>query len=129
MHVATGAEGDVASTGQDDDGDVGGFTAMTQGVADFGDGLRGEGVAIAGTVDSYLGNAFVFLKKDFFVLFDCFPVAFHFFDRCFSINVVCFGEGGVHPPFLCLYVLVIVRLLSRIFPKGRDAPPLASGDG
>ena len=77
VHVAAGAEGDVAGAGEDDDAHGGHFPREAQGVAHFCRCQGGEGVAVAFAVDGDAGDAAVLLEEDFFVLLDGKPIAFH----------------------------------------------------
>ena len=73
VHVAARAEGFVAGTGQHHYVDVLTFTAVQQGVAYFGCGGRGEGVAVTRAVDGYLGYSVIIVEKNILVFFDGFP--------------------------------------------------------
>lgn len=57
--VATGAEGFLAKTGQDDGADLIVITGIGQRLQHLFDGAGAEGVAHLGTVDGDLGNAIV----------------------------------------------------------------------
>ncbi len=73
IHISTGTESGVASSGQDDDTNIRTLPANVKRIAHFGCRGGSEGITVTFAVDSDTGNTIVEIKQDFFIFFYLFP--------------------------------------------------------
>ena len=76
VHVAAAAEGLVARAGENHHAHVGHVAAQAQGVAHFGDRVRGEGVALVRSVDGDFCGAVPELEEDVLIFPNGGPLTF-----------------------------------------------------